>query len=213
MGEKRTAYASEVQGLVRRRTTVQREIVNRVQDDISWSTATEMFLENLKAKGLSYQTLRWHKENLAAVVKKLRELNLTDMPGQVSEAMLKQVVISMMDAGLSPTTINHRVRSMKQFYQFLKSEMIVAKNPADSLERKKPKSTIIETFSEEQLKALLDAPDRSRFVGLRDYSIMLVFLDTGIRLTELIEIKLIDVRLSDYEIIITHGKGGKRRRE
>ncbi len=197
--------------MARRRTTVQGEL-NERYGTMTWEEATEQFLDSLKIRGLSFHTRRWHKENLQAVVKSLRIQGYPTEPGMVSEAMLKLVVLKMVDGGLSPTTINHRVRSMKQLYQFLTDEALVGSNPAQKLDRKKPKSTIIETFTEEQLTAILAAPDKNRFVGLRDYTIMLLLLDTGVRLSELTGIKILDLKLPDNELLITQGKGGKNRR-
>ncbi len=197
--------------MARRRTTVQNELIEKY-GNMTWEEATEHFLDSLKLKGLSYHTRRWHKENLLAVLKALKQLEFVIEPGLVTEAMLREVILSMINAGLSPTTINHRVRSLKQFYQYLTAETIVSSNPAERLERKKAHSTIVETFSEEQLRAILAGPDKSQFVGLRDYTIMLLLLDTGVRLSELVGIKLVDLKLPDNEVIITEGKGGKPRR-
>ena len=198
-------------GLARRRTTVEKELQEN-HAYISWEQAVEQFLDNLKFRGLSYHTRRWHKENLQAVHKALKAMGMTTLPHMVTEGMLKQVILQMVDTGLSPVTINHRVRSLKQFYRYLQGEALVTGNPADKLERKKPGRTIVETFTEEQLTALLAAPDKTRFVGLWDYTIMLLLLDTGIRLTELVGIKLTDLKLPANELIITHAKGGKQRR-
>jgi integrase/recombinase XerD len=179
---------------------------------MTWEEAMEQFLDSMKLKGLAYHTRRWHKENLQAVLKALRTSEFATEPGMVTENMLRDVVLKMVDGGLSPTTINHRVRSLKQFYQYLMGEALVGSSPAARLDRKKQKSAIIETFTEEQLAALLMAPDKSRFVGFRDYTIMLLLLDTGVRLSELVGIKLVDLKLPDNEVIITEGKGGKARR-
>lgn len=196
----------------RRRTIVQREVIDQKAMEMSWEEASEMFLESLKIKGLAYHTRRWHKENLVAVVKVLRALEMADRPALVTEGMIKQVVLKMIDNELSPTTINHRVRSVKQLFEYLKTENMVTQNPAANLDRRKPKTGVIETFTEEQLKSLLACPDKTRFVGLRDYTIMLLLLDTGVRISELVNIKLVDLRMIDNEIIITQGKGGKSRR-
>ncbi len=194
-----------------RRTTVKNDLAQRVKN-FTWEESVESFLDSMKLRGLSPYTRRWYKENLQAVVKSLRECKFATEPGLITESMLQEVVLKMIDAGLSPTTINHRVRSLKLFYRYLMSESMVDKNPAQRLERKKEHRTLIETFSEEQLILILSAPDRSRFVGLRDYVIMLLLLDTGVRLSELVGIKLPDLKLADSEIIITEGKGGKARR-
>lgn len=80
------------------------------------------------------------------------------------------------------------------------------------MEKQRVKRNIIETFTEEQISILLSAPDKGRFVGLRDYFIMLLLLDTGIRLSELVGIKIADIKLPENEVIITEAKGGKQRR-
>ncbi len=198
--------------MVRRRTTVKREIEVKANTEISWEEAMDLFIDHLKVKGLAFHTQRWHKENLQAVVKGLREAGAADKPAMVTEGMIDQMVLKMINRGLHPTTINHRIRSTKQFYEYLKAEMIVKDNPADKLERKKPKTTAVETFSEEQLKAMLAAPNKTKFVGQRDYTFMLILLDTGVRLSELVNIQLMDIRMADNEIIVTRGKGGKSRR-
>ncbi|OPX86665.1 MAG: Tyrosine recombinase XerD [Pelotomaculum sp. PtaB.Bin104] len=197
--------------MARRRTTVQKEL-NEKYSKVTWEDAVEQFLDSLKIKGLSYHTRRWHKENLQAVVKALWEAKYATEPALVTDKMLQEVVLKMIDNGLAATTINHRVRSLKQFYQYLTAEAIVGSNPAEKLDRKKAASTVIETFSEGQLQELLAAPDKTRFVGLRDYTIMLLLLDTGVRLSELVGIKLADIKMADNEVIITEGKGGKNRR-
>lgn len=109
--------------------------------------------------------------------------------------MLREIVLHMVDSGLSHSTINYRVRSVKQLYQYLTSEALVNSNPAERLERKKARSAMIETFKEEQLWTLLAAPDKSQFVGLKDYTFMLMLLDTGVRLSELVNIKMVDLKI------------------
>jgi integrase/recombinase XerD len=59
---------------------------------------------------------------------------------------------------------------------------------------------------------LLEQPDRTTFVGLRDYTMMLVLLETGLRLSEFIQLRVNDVRWAENEIYIYHGKGGHIRR-
>lgn len=195
----------------RRRTTILKELEESVPE-LSWEEGVGQFLDSLKVRGLAYHTRRWHRENLQTVEKVMKETGYTTKPGLVTENMLQEVILKMIDAGLSPTTINHRVRSLKQFYQYLNAEALVANNPAQRIARKKAPLAMIETFTEDQLEALLAVTDKTRFVGYRDYAIMLLLLDTGIRLKELVGIKLEDLRLSVNEIIITEAKGGRQRR-
>jgi len=146
----------------KRRTTVINEL-NQQYGDMSWEEAVEQFLDSLKIKGLSYNTRRWHKENLQAVVKILRKLSFATEPALVTEKMLKEVILYMVDSGLSATTINHRVRSLKQFYEYLMFESLVGSDPSVKLDRKRKIGAPIETFTEEQLSILLAVPDKTRF--------------------------------------------------
>lgn len=195
----------------KRRTTVKIELEQSFER-ITWDDAVSQFLDSLKIRGLSYHTMRWHKENLLAVLKTLKKLELPNEPGLLTEKMMQDAVLDMINAGLSQTTVNHRVRSVKQFYKYLSTECLVNVNPAEKLERKKNKAVVIETFTEKQLTELLNATNKDRFVGFRDYTMILFLLDTGVRVSELVGVKLSDIRMNDNEVIITKGKGGKYRR-
>lgn len=197
--------------MTKRRTSIQKDLAERYSS-MTWDEAVNLFIDSLKAKGLSYHTRRWHQENLLAIKKGLMAQSMATEPGIITEGMIQDVVLKMIDAGLSPNTINHRVRSLKQFYTYLVAEMMVATNPAEKLDRKKPSQAVIEAFTEDQLQAMLAAPDRTKFVGLRDFTIMLLLLDTGVRLSELVGIELVDMKLHESEIVITKAKGGKQRR-
>lgn len=114
--------------MAKRRTTVENDL-NERQNKVTWEEAVEQFINSLKLRGLSYHTRRWHKENLQAILKALKEMNYATDPELVTELMVREVVLKMVDKGLSPTTINHRVRSLKQFYKYLLDEFYVTSNP------------------------------------------------------------------------------------
>jgi len=118
--------------LAKRRTRVKDEI-NGKSENLLWDNAAEQFLNSMRIKGLAYHTVRWHDENLKAIVKVLRLKELPTNPGMISESMLKDVVLKMINDGLSPTTINHRVRTMKQFFEFLIDEKLLFNNPTVKL--------------------------------------------------------------------------------
>lgn len=197
--------------MAKRRTTVEIDLQER-QEKLQWHEAVEQFLNGLKLKGLSYHTRRWHKENLQAVFKSLQGNGHPADPSLISAAMLKDVFLSMTEKGLSPTTINHRMRSIKQLLAFLVKEAFLTVNPALQLEKQKVRQNIIQAFTDDQVVTLLSMPDKSRFSGLRDYAIMVLLLDTGIRLSELCSVRLVDLRMAQNELIIAEGKGGKQRR-
>lgn len=194
----------------RRRTVIDDDYIRA--DEITFERAVEVFLGELKVKGLAYHTIRWHKDNLRAVEKILGKLSYPKNPGLWTEKVLKNVILEMVDNGLRAITINHRVRSLKQLCRYLVSEGLIKTDPAEGIERKRDGKRIIQAFDDNQIKALLSSPNKKRFVGIRDYVMMIVLLDTGVRLSELAGIRMVDLKLKENEIIIYRGKGGKSRR-
>ena len=69
---------------------------------------------------------------------------------------------------------------------------------------------IIQTFSEEQIQRLLKQPDQRSFTGFRDYTLMLLLLETGVRISECLGIRLSDINMKMGTILI-RGKGAKER--
>lgn len=170
-----------------------------------------LFLDELEIKNLAYYTRRWHRENLHYCQQTLLQLNLPTQPIKITEADIKQCVLHWKrKSNLSPTTINHRIRSMKQLYVFLNSEGIVNYSPMTKMEKLKTPKVIIRPFEESDLHRLLKQPDKTTFCGYRDYTLMLVLLDTGVRLIELENMNLGDVDFNDNKILVM-GKGAKER--
>jgi len=89
-------------------------------------------------------------------------------------------------------------------------EEIIEENIFTRIRIPKPDSKVIETFTEAQITALLTAPATGTYQGYRDYVIMLVFLDTGIRLAELRGLRVTDVDF-DNRLIKVLGKGNRER--
>jgi integrase/recombinase XerD len=86
--------------------------------------------------------------------------------------------------GLSPVTINVRLRSIKCFFKFLFDEKHIKENPCLRIKLLQTEKDTIESFTKEQLEDLLQQPDQKTYTGYRDYVIMLLLLDTGIRSSE-----------------------------
>jgi hypothetical protein len=71
-------------------------------------------------RNLAFHIKRCYKENLTIIERTLKNINYSTALIYTTEKMLKDVVIYSMDQlGNNPNTINHRIRSMKQFYSFL----------------------------------------------------------------------------------------------
>jgi site-specific recombinase XerD len=111
--------------------------------------------------------------------------------------------------GLSGHTINTYMRSIRVFWSWLVEEEIIECNPFSKLKIPKPPKKIIATFSPHQIESLLSVMSGSA-EGYRGVVIVLTLLDTGLRVNELINLKMGNVWL-DEGLIKVLGKGNKER--
>ncbi|MCM3078500.1 tyrosine-type recombinase/integrase [Brevibacillus invocatus] len=115
--------------------------------------------------------------------------------------------------GLSPATVNIRTRSLKCFLKFLYDEGHLSTNIAPRLKLQKVPIDTIGAFSKEEMLLLLSAPNQREFVGFRDYVLMVVLFDTGMRINEVLNMlaKDIDFIHKSIHIPATHSKNGQAR--
>ncbi len=113
-------------------------------------------------------------------------------------------------AKLSAQSIDTYCRGIRAFFAFLKREGFIKTNVTAKVKMPKVPEIVIPTFSENELAKLLSQPDRKTNEGFRDYCIMLTLIDTGIRLSELANLKTEDI---DYEqnLFRVMGKGQRER--
>lgn len=117
----------------------------------------------------------------------------------------------LIDQHLAPNTLRGRIATCRAFLKYLWREGILSTNLATDLKPPKRSNQGIFTFTEEQVQAILQQPGRNTFTGFRDYVMMLVLLETGMRVMELVNMTLSDVLFSEGAIRIPMGKGRKSR--
>lgn len=112
---------------------------------------------------------------------------------------------------LAPATIQGYVRTLKAFFSWVIREDYLDLNPMLKIPTPKATIKIINTFSDEQISLLCNLCSTSNGTGYRDLSIFLLLLDSGLRVSELINLDLDDLVLSDGYLRVRHGKGNKER--
>lgn len=115
------------------------------------------------------------------------------------------------DRKLTGHTINCYLRSISAFWSWLFREGFIENNPFARTKIPKAPTKVITPFTKDQIQSLLQALDTSDISGLRAYAIIFTFLDTGMRLGELIGLKKDDVDLRNKTLKV-FGKGAKERR-
>jgi integrase/recombinase XerD len=126
------------------------------------------------------------------------------------DSVLSLFLVHMHDRGLSPRSMARKSSAMKGFYKFLLREGHVATDPTALLERPKVGRPLPKVLSQQEVENILQQPDLSTAFGLRDRAILELLYATGIRETELIELKLGNLNAA-AEFLTVIGKGGRER--
>lgn len=139
------------------------------------------------------------------------ELFLTHQrPDQFNYKQLQGFVEWVAELGFSAATQARIVSGIKTFYKFLLLENDITKNPSELLETPKLKRKVPVFLSVHEIDAMLAAIDRSTADGERNYSMLETLYSCGLRVSELVNLKITDLHLKDDYIKVT-GKGNKER--
>lgn len=123
---------------------------------------------------------------------------------------LEGFVRHLMTSGLSPTSTARAVAAVRGYFKFLRLNGRIAANPADDLRSPRTFKALPKFLSIDDVDALLSAPDVSKPRGLRDRALIELLYATGLRVSELVGLRMADVRLSEG-FLKTLGKGSKER--
>lgn len=182
--------------------------------------AVQGYMLRCQSKKLSFRTMEWYEQKLACFCTYMAETQVYDLQAvtlwhvrafivAVQEGKAGTVTLQpRKEEKVSDLTVKGYVQVLKGFFNWCASEDLIKANPVVKLENPKVGKYIIPTFDEVQIEALLAACDLKTPLGYRDYTMMLLLLDTGIRLSELCGLCLEDVH-RDYIRVL--GKGEKER--
>lgn len=162
------------------------------------SLALEEFLLARQADGLAHRTLddyRYHVETF-----------LKANPNLTTYEALQKAVIRYFSQPCSPGYRNIKLRNLKAFFNWCVAQGYLPANPAQGIRKAKEDLSNIRHVPLEALKKLLQQPDKRSYVGLRDYCLMLVQIDTGIRPGELFQVRVSDLNLEARELCICQSK-------
>lgn len=170
------------------------------------------FLDNLQfVKRYSAHTMRAYRSDLDQFVEYLKSDYEIDSPTEISQAIVRSWLASLIDSGLSHSSVNRKLSTIKAYFNFLVREGHLKTNPAVRVHTLKiPKKLPISASKVEMRNVLEPVYDDISFKKKRDLLIIELFYSTGIRLSELINLKVFDVDRQLMTIKVT-GKGNKQR--
>jgi integrase/recombinase XerD len=173
--------------------------------------AVRAFIFERECRGLSPNTIGWYRERLDKFCRWVAAESLPITPATITPDLLRRYLTTTEGRGVSVATINASLRAVKALYSFLESEGYVEVNPTRRVPYRKEPQRLPQVLSEEELAALLARPDQKTFGGLRDHCLMLLLLDTGLRISEALGVLLADIDWAENAVTIM-GKGRKERR-
>ena len=148
-----------------------------------------------------YYDLKQFAEHLKRQSKELVSVTIQD---------LREFVHTLFDMGLSPASINRKISGIKTFYRFLLSSKVISANPAQELELLKVRRKLPFVLSVDEVSAILESADRKTPLGLRDRVCLEILYSSGLRISELLSMKISDLKMSENMVSII-GKGNKQR--
>ncbi len=180
------------------------------------------FLLDVEVRKRSPLTLDRYRRSLKRLAELLQSFAVTELE-QVTLIHLRQCVqrlmVDVLPSGrshrrplngstLSTASIRGHIREWKVFFSWCLEEGLIEKTPAARLSLPKPEKRITITFTDEHMRKMIASCDTTTEIGFRDYVILLLLLDTGMRLSEIAGLRVSDVYDSYVKV---YGKGRKER--
>jgi integrase/recombinase XerD len=160
-------------------------------------------------KGLARHSLESYNRDLARL-QNWATRNQKEVTALI-RADLRKWIASLTREGLAPTSVARAVSAVRGFYKFLMLDGHIKHHPAEDLDTPQRFSYLPKFLTEEEINRLLATPDVSTEEGIRDRAILEVMYATGLRVSELVNLKQADIDLL-AGLIVCYGKGSKERR-
>jgi len=150
------------------------------------------FLE--KDKRLSLNTLQSYRRDIEQYITYLSEINLHNITN-TNKTTVITYLLNLQKKGRATSTISRNLASIRSFYQYVSKNKIIEQDPTSELESPKVEKKLPQILSTKEVELLLDQPKCTDLKGFRDKAMLELLYATGIRVTELISLDLIDINL------------------
>jgi integrase/recombinase XerD len=167
------------------------------------------FLSYLRVeKGLSQNTLLAYQNDLEKLSRFAieRDKDLLSLEREDVRDFIKH----LHESGLEAKSIGRTLVTVRNLYKFLLLDGYLKRDPSVNIETPKSWQSLPKFLIREEVESLLESPDISTENGLRDKAMLEVLYATGVRVSELVALKINDVNL-DLGLLTTLGKGSKER--
>ena len=167
------------------------------------------FLDSLYIeKGLSKNTISSYKNDISSF-SSWCDKELLDLL-KITDLNLNNYISNLFSIGLKSSSINRKISSIKHFYLFLLKKKVIKNSPVDEIAIPKQEKYLPTSMSEDEVECLLGSPKSSIKIERRDKAMIEILYATGMRISELVNLKLTDIDFN-RSVLKVLGKGSKER--
>ncbi|MDC1184068.1 site-specific tyrosine recombinase XerD [Gammaproteobacteria bacterium] len=175
------------------------------KDHLIGSFLDYLFIE----KGLSQNTVLSYKNDIHSFsLWSLKELGIPLK--KINKIDINQFISHLFKEGLKSSSVNRKISTLKAFYSFLLKKKEIEASPMEDIVMAKQEKYLPVSMSEIEVEKLLNSPDINISIERRDKAMIEMLYATGMRVSELVNLKLIDVDIQ-RSVIKVLGKGSKER--
>ncbi len=172
--------------------------------------AIQRYLDHIAVeRQLSANTLAAYAGDLGRFARWADDAGVTDA-FEVDARLLNRFLLARLDEGLRARSLARHVVSLRRLFRFLAAEELLPVDPAGTLEVPRTGRTLPGVLREDEVEALLAAPDRTTLEGRRDHAMLELMYASGLRVSELIGLPVSAANL-DVGFVRVWGKGSKER--
>lgn len=170
----------------------------------------DLFLSYLTVeKGLATNTLEAYGRDLSRYLTFLAKIGVTE-PGKISQGDILRFLTDLKQEGLSARSRARTLSAVRMFHRFLRMEKISNQDPTALVESPRMLRPLPHLLSQDEVDRLLAAPAGAEPLAQRDRAMLEVLYATGVRVSELISLRLSDLNL-EIGCLSAFGKGSKQR--
>jgi integrase/recombinase XerD len=161
-------------------------------------------------KGLSVNTIKSYLKDLEQYTSHLGKYYHVDKPKRIEKRHIENFLQTLHRRKLSPKTIARKISAIKSFHHFLYVEKIIDSDISSDFQTPKIPKNLPTVLSVEEVVKILEISDVDSPLGYRNKALLELIYGSGLRVSELLDIRMRDVHL-DESYVLVQGKGGKER--
>ncbi|OIO99896.1 MAG: site-specific tyrosine recombinase XerD [Bacteroidetes bacterium CG2_30_33_31] len=178
---------------------------------MKWEAAISEYKTYLKLeRGLSANSLEAYLRDLNNLRQFIIMLDATNTPENIDVKDLREFIKWLNSLGMAATSQARTISGIKSFFNFMLLSNIISTNPSDLIDAPKTGRRLPDTLNNSEIEKILSVIDLSKAEGERNKAIIEVMYACGLRVSELVNLKLTNLYLKD-DFIKVRGKGNKER--